>query len=64
MDKTNKILNKMCKIVKVLKEQSDSLVKIQKQTGSVDMDYVTVQEDIKNVAEKVIRIMKKILKES
>lgn len=60
----NKILKKLCKITEVLKDQSDVLVEIQKQTYSTDIEYVKAQKSIKAAAESIIKIMEQILKEN
>lgn len=62
MEKVNQTLKKLCKMVKILKDQSNSLLKLQ--GCSTDVCYVKAQENIRDAAGNIIKIMENILKET
>ena len=64
MENVTKTLKKLCKIVEVIKDQSKRLLDIQEQTGSADVEYVTAQENMRDSAKNILKIMEKILKKS
>lgn len=64
MKNVTKTLKKLCKIVEVIKDQSKRLLDIQEQTGSADVEYVTAQENMRDSAKNILKIMEKILKKS
>jgi len=64
MKNVTKTLKRLCKIVEVIKDQSKRLLDIQEQTGSADIEYVTVQENMRDSAENILKIMEKILEKS
>lgn len=62
MGKVNQTLKKLCKMVKILKDQSNSLLQLQ--GCSTDVGYVKAQENIRDAAGNIIKIMENILKET
>jgi len=59
MDNITKTLKKLSKITDGLTKYSDSLLEIQKQTHSTDIEFVTVQIKIKGVVEEILKITEK-----
>ena len=64
MKKVTKTLKKLCKIVEGIKDQSKRLLDIQEQTGSADVEYVKAQENMRDSAKNILKIMEKILEKS
>ena len=64
MKNVTKTLKKLCKIVEGIKDQSKRLLDIQEQTGSAYVEYVKAQENMRDGAKNILKIMEKILGKS